>query len=206
MSQKRNDMINPIQPIDANDPSTWKKGEDETWGDKFLRPDRPLTQRHRELARLAALGKSNKEICEKLNYTPSRVSILLTNSKIKDEIERYKDKLFTIDTQTRLKELAPDALNVMEEILTSPSVELKDKENSAKWLLEKVSGKAAQQVDIKGEVSIGVFLDKLDQMKARESLPQSTPINIIPKSSEVVKEESVGDNFEEWLDKNLEPK
>lgn len=194
-------------PLIAKDPETWEKPDDMTWGDKFLIPNKPISYRHKELARMFAHGKTNKEICETLGYTPARVSVLLSNTRIKDEIEHYRDKLFGADVETRLKDLSGDALRVMEGILIDRNLDDKDKESAAKWVLEKVSGKPAQQVDVKQDVSIGVFLDQLDKLKAvgnAQALPPTSAetIDITPKAQD----EPVAppkDSFASWLDENL---
>lgn len=196
--------------LKASDPETWAKPDDVTWGDHFLRPDKPLNQRQRELARLAAHGKTNNEICKLLDYTQGRVSVLLSNTKVKNEIEKYKDKLFGVDAQTRLKELSGDALNVMEGILIDGQIDIEKKESAAKWVLEKTTGKAAQQIEVKGEVNIGVFLDKLDQLKStNKSLPAPEPIDVTPLENEDGVNQEPKEKtpepavFDDWLDKNF---
>jgi len=194
--------------LKAEDPSSWKKPEDETWGDWTLAPGRPLCDRHRELARMMAHGKTNTEIMEKLGYSASRVSVLRTAKKIKDAAEVYRDKLFGVDAQTRLKELSGDALNVMDSILSSKSIPDEDKENAARWVLEKTTGKPAQQIDVTVEASVGVFLDQLDKMKTIPALPASTPIDIIPKGESISVDApekepiKVVGGFSNWLDNN----
>lgn len=193
-------------PINAKDPETWKKPEDMTWGDKALAPNRPLSHRQRELCRMAAHGKMNKEIAEKLNYTQARVSVLLSNSRIKDEIERYRDALFKQDEKTRIKELTPDALNVMEQILVDRNLDLKDKENAARWILEKATGKAAQQIEANHTINIGDLYDKLDQMKVKEKtryLPESEGTEIIDVEPISQEEQQEVDDFASWLEDNL---
>jgi hypothetical protein len=159
---------------------------------------------------MAAQGKRNKDICEALGYTASRVSILLTNRKIKDEIEHYRDQLFTVDAASRLEELSSDALNVMDDILSSQSIPAEDKESAAKWVLEKTTGKPAQQVNVTAELNIGHLLDKLDNMPQAPKLVQPAPIDIIPHDTENTEErpakvtkEPAGPSFVYWLDKNL---
>ena len=183
------------------------KPEDMTYGDYMLRPDRPLSNKHRELARMAAHGKSNKEISDALNLTQSRVCVLLTSTKIKNAIDEYRDKLFAIDADTRMKDLIPDAFNAVEAILKDTNLDSKDKENAARWVIEKVTGKPAQQVDVKSEISIGVLFDKLDNMSLKEATQRapaqlaegdSEPIDIAPQEEPVTL-----DSFDSWLDDNL---
>jgi hypothetical protein len=183
--------------------------DDDTWGNKMLAPNRPLLQRHLELCRMAAHGKTNNEIAEKLGYTASRVSILLSNRRVKDQIHLYRDRLFETDTKTRMKEVATDAMSVIENILTDTNLSVKEKEKAAMWVLEKVDGKAAQQTDINVTGGIGVFLDQLDKMKARgETLdvrarhtPQLTDSGLEATGGEPIKES--GDEFTKWLNTNL---
>lgn len=196
--------------LKASEPDTWEKPDDiDTWGDYMLRPDKPLLQRHLELCRLAAHGKTNNEIAEKLGYTASRVSVLLGNTRIQAQINHYRDRLFQVDTKNRMKELAPDALNVIDGILTDESLSMKEKEKAAMWVIEKVDGKAAQQTDINVAGGIGFFLDKLDQMKA-----QGETINVQYSPTEIPSESSLlepakpdselpTDEFTQWLDKNI---
>lgn len=177
---------------------------DKTWGNNALRPDRPISERHRALARLLALGKRNKEICEILGYTAARVSVLKSEPKILTEVARIRDKLFAVDAEARFKDLAPDALNVVEDILLSDKLPVTDKESTARWLLEKVTGKPAQQVEHTGDLSIGVFLDKLDkQVQQSKAITASST-----KPTEIIdiepKKEEQKDQFADWLDKNMD--
>lgn len=186
---------------------------DDPWDELDLAPNRPLSHRHREVARLAAHGKRNVYIAKKLNYHPGSVSTLLSQPKIQKEIHRVRDRLFSADIQARMKELSNDALDVMEDILLSDHISTADKETAAKWVLEKVSGKAAQQIEHKGEVSIGVFLEKLDSMKSLDKVLEAAPItDIEARDSTTVEKvvegvdnstEASDDAFGAWLDKNL---
>ena len=147
------------------------------------------------------LGSTNNEIAEKLHYSVSRVSVLLGATKVKNEIERIRDRMHEEDLEKRMKHLGPDALNVMEEILTSPTVELAKKENAARWMLEKLTGKASQQIDVSGEITIGHFMDKLDTMR-----DVSAQKSIMGNTSESGDIEVVGekvDKFTDWISKNL---
>jgi len=194
--------------LDTKDPETWEKPEDTTWGDYMLRPDRPLADRHRELARLMAHGKTNQEICTALGYTPGRVSVLKSNTKIKEAAEKYRDQLFTVDTQTRLKEMESDALNVM-----GVDMPVEKKESAAKWVLEKTTGKAAQQIDINHEGSLGIFIEELDKIKGQGGLrpaltttPNVIDVTGVATDTDTTPKEPEGltsDPFDEWLDKNI---
>lgn len=138
---------------------------DATWGDATL--SGPLKPRHRRLAELHAQGYTNNEIVEKLGYSVSRVSILLSNHKVKEEIERVRERIYQDTIAKRLKDLGDPAMNVIEECLTDRSNRWKEnlKADMAKWVVEKLDGKATQKFDV-GENTLSLFLDRLDAAKA----------------------------------------
>lgn len=185
----------------ASEPETWEKPDDVSWGDHFLKPGTPLNARQKQLATMHVLGSTNNEIAEKLHYSVSRVSVLLGATKVKNEIERIRDRMHEEDLEKRMKHLGPDALNVIEELLNDPTVEAAKKESAAKWLLEKLTGKASQQIDVKGEITVGHFLDKLDQMKVvGPAKPEHTKVTG-QTTTEVI--ETTADPMSEWITKNL---
>lgn len=205
MSDDNENDITPPRPLflQASRPDTWEKPDDTTWGDHFLNPARPLNARHRLLAKMVAEGCTTTEIAAKLKYTEARVSVLKSNTRILQLIEQIQDRMFEDDIEKRMKSLGPDALNAIEEILTSDKIDAIKKETSARWLLEKLTGKPAQQIDIKGEITVGHFLDELDKIKSmREvSARQPTPSTEITGTADV--ELPVLDPITTWLDDNI---
>lgn len=142
---------------------------------------KPLKPRHREVARLAALGKRNKEIAEKLNYTPLRVGQIVATAAVQKEIDRYRNKLFEHDVMTRMKDLGQDAVNVLEELLRDPEVSASKKITAAQWLLEKLTGKAKQEVSVESN-TLSAFMETLREMQqAGESLAPE-PIDVTPET------------------------
>jgi DNA-binding CsgD family transcriptional regulator len=147
-------------------------------GDRMLHGE--LKPRHRRLAELAAQGKTNNEIAEILKYTASRVSILLTNSRIREEVERIEERIYEESIGSRLKKLAEPAMNEIERCLTDRSNRYKEqlKQDTAKWVVEKLDGKSTQKYDI-GENMLGVLMDKLDAQKAAGVTPTGARAPII---------------------------
>lgn len=147
-----------------------------------------LSPRHRRLAQLAAEGRPNAAIAKELDYSDSRVSILMKNPYISLEIRRLQDRIFEETIQTRLKSFAEPALNNIHEILTDRTnrVKVSEKADMSKWVVEKLDGKAIQKTDI-GENLLGVFLDRLDARKAQQSLPAardvSPDIEVVPQEA-----------------------
>lgn len=183
------------------------KAEDETWGDHTLVG--PLKPRHRRLAELHAQGVSNNDIATKLDYSVSRVSILLSNHLIKAEVERVRERIYQDTVAKRLKDLADPAMNVIEECLTDKTNRWKEnlKGDMAKWVVEKLDGKAMQKFDV-GENTLALFMDKLDATRAAgKTIDVTTPPQAqittidaefveIPARSEELTEE---DRLRDWV-------
>lgn len=139
--------------------------EELSWGDKMLLPGRPLSPRHKKLAELAASGRTNNEIAAELGYTASRVSILLSNTMIKNEIESIRDRVYE-DTKKRLKEMTRPALDEIEKCLKDESNRYKEnlKVETARWLIEKVDGRPVQSLEL-GASTLAAMMDRLDALK-----------------------------------------
>lgn len=189
--------------IEAELAAAQAKGDAPTvFGDWIESPDGQLSARHRELARMAARGCRNKDICLRLGYTPGRVSILLRNPKIRAEILRYQDRAFDKELGGRLTEIGPDAMDVIESAIRG-ELNLKPGERveHAKWAMEKLTGKATQKHELESG-SLGRLLDKLDQMQnAKEVLELGTEDKGEGVQDVEFKE---ADPVTNWLDENLD--
>lgn len=139
-----------------------------------------LKPRHKEIARLHALGHTNNEICEKLGYSQSRISILLHNPVIRNEVDRYRNKLYEKDLISALKDLGHLSLEVVEEMLKSKE-RLSAKVDTAKWVLEKVTGKAKQEVALESN-TFAAFMEMQRQMLEMNSA--SPTLDVTPPSEE----------------------
>lgn len=152
------------------------------WPTKQFDPARPLSPRAREACRLAATGMKQGEIRKKLGFSQSWLSLLLKSEKGQAEIERFHDKLFERAVADRIKELGTPAMNVFEDVLTTNNPEVKPalKLDAAKWVAEKISGKAKQEVEYTNNVFVQ-FLDGLKQMKDAGQIIEvsSTPAKVL---------------------------
>lgn len=140
--------------------------EEMSWGDRMLTHQQTLSPRHRKLCELAAQGLPNKKIAEQLSYTDSRVSILLSNTQIRNEVDRIRERIYEDTVGRRLKGMAQPALDELERCLSDKNNKYKEplKVETAKWIIEKLDGKAVQKHDI-GENMLAVMMDRLDAMK-----------------------------------------
>ncbi len=139
-----------------------------SWGDRLLVQREELSPRHRKLCELAAQGKSNKEIKAELGYkSDSQVSIILSNTRVRAEIDKLKERIWEETIGTRLKKMAEPALAEIERCLNDKSNRYKEnlKIETSKWIIEKLDGKPMQKMDI-GENMLSVLMDRLDSMKS----------------------------------------
>ena len=182
-----------------------------SWGADSLNPSTLLSARQKELARLISIGKTNKEIAETLGYSTTWLSRLAHSPKIIKEVERLQDKLFDCTIGERLSEMGSTAASVIEEILTSsdPYIKPQLKAETARWVLEKLTGKPKQEIETK-DGNLTDFMTLLKQMKegqqnhlslatdearnAGSSLSTSSYIDISPKEK---------DPLEIWIDENI---
>lgn len=162
-------------------------------------PDAPLSPRHRKLAELLASGARNKDIQEILGYSASRVSILRHSAPIAAEVTRIMNRMFEEGVAPRLRRLAEPALGVIEQVITDDRnrVTLKEKADVAKWMLEKVDGKAVQKHEVSGGVLLSV-MDKLDSMRhAGQVIDVTAQRAILPAVPQVQERELTPEEKEE---------
>lgn len=165
-----------------------------------------LTPRHRRLAQLAAQGVSKSKISRELGYSPTRITNLLKNPLISEEVLRLQDRLFEETIESRLKSFSEVALDNIRMILTdrTNAVKVSEKMALSQWLVEMLNGKATQKVEA-GENMLALFLDRLEARSApREVVPRSErklPDLLIEArpATEVITPHSEGD-LTQWVD------
>jgi len=164
-----------------------------------------LSARHREFCRLIVRGATGREIMEKLGYSESRVSVLKNDPLIQSEIERLEDRLFEEDLNSRLKNLGPIAIGVLEDVLTSndPSIKPHVKREAATWVVEKLTGKPRGEINVESNSLTG-FMDLIKQMQERgegfdtATIAKVDPVPLIEDSTQ-----KSGTDWDKWLDENI---
>lgn len=126
-----------------------------------------LSPRHRRFAQLVASGATGTAIKEETGYSDSRISVLKKDPHITAEIARIQERIYEETIGSRLKTFAEPALAVLERALTDKTNRVKESEkiDVAKWVIEKIDGKATQKYDV-GENMLSVLMDRLDSIKA----------------------------------------
>lgn len=156
----------------AEDKSTWTRADDMTAADWQIRPGRPMSARHKELARLFFVGKSNVYISERMGLTTARISLLRNHTQIKLEISRLQEKAFELTISERLTDMGPAAADTIEHILTGddPNVKIPLKKETAIWVLEKLSGKASQSINHESS-TLDKFYNLMADIKEGRAVP-----------------------------------
>ncbi len=151
------------------------KPEDMSWGDYFYRRRSVLKPRHQEFARLLFLGKTNAEIAETLGYTNTTVTLLSQQTDIRNEVARLQEKAFERTIGERLKECGPAAMDVIEEVLLAPDTKKQLKKDTAVWVIEKLTGKAKQEIDVSSS-TLTSFYELLDSQRQSGHPKDVTPV------------------------------
>lgn len=134
---------------------------------------------HREIIRRLVLGQGNKEIARALDITPVTVSYVKNSElgkKKRAELQHSMDEDVK-DVTSRIQDIAPKALDVLENIIAGNDQEfggqmisVKDRYRASKDVLEKAGHVAPNKVQgaVAHAVIDGDYLDKLKQ-RAKEA-------------------------------------
>lgn len=125
-----------------------------------------LSERHRNVLRLYALGYTIDEIAKKLNYTKAAVGYVV-NSKagqFHTELIRNKVDEEIFDAAKRVRKLAPMALDVIEDILSDSEVPSAVRLRAAQDALDRAGYGAVKKMDIRS-TSLSLTPNDLDEIK-----------------------------------------
>ena len=192
-------------------------GDERPVFDAELRTENPeapslgLRARYLEIARLHALGFTNNEICSQLGYTAAWMSTVLRDPFIQSEVEKYRERLFDGDVQTRLKEAAIDGARLIHNIINDQKEKATTRLDAAKWANEKAFGKARQEVTVESG-TLNSFMDMLREMRRRGESIDVTPeqgeaLAVLSEGTESAKAQGSDapqpNKFDAWLTDNL---
>lgn len=126
-----------------------------------------LNQKHHEILRLALLGYSNVQIAERLNCTPATVSIVRNSGLGKQQAAIFKAVAdqHALDTARRIRELAPDAIEAIQEIMNNEDTPANVRLNAARDILDRSGFAAPKQVNV-SSTNINLTGDDLEGLKA----------------------------------------
>jgi len=128
-----------------------------------------LWQRSHEILGLALQGMKNSEIAELLNITPVTVSNTLNSDLGKQKLARMRegrDEEY-VQINEKVKELTHKALDIYNEIFTSPSVDAKLKKETADTVTLDIAGmRAPTKIDTRSS-SLHATVSEVEEFKRR---------------------------------------
>lgn len=170
------------------EPTPTIEEEKKSWGDKLIaNPDK---YRYETVAYMAASGMDQKRIAEQMDMTQAWVSTIMGNTYVKNRVKEIQKEQWGGNIETRFKQGLPKAMDVVENVI-STSGDDRLRLDASKWLLEKVTGKASQQVNVEGNL-LGDLISQLDEMRDAKGT-----------EDEIVIEETERDDMDEWILNNV---
>lgn len=110
-----------VRPLEASDLELLSK-ERGTQKPKTMSSLSRLSERHRNLARLLAIGKPGWECAAITGYTESHISILQSDPAMQNLIKHYREEVDIVYTQTneKIAQLAGTAVDILQDRLEDP--------------------------------------------------------------------------------------
>lgn len=158
----------------------------------YIRP------RHKEIARRLVLGQTQTEICRDLNMSTSRMSIICNSPLFKIlvsklEEERNQD---TVDVGKQLREIAPNALEIVERTMYNGATEsLKLK--AAESILDRAGFSTINKAQIEVSHVPTENFTKEELIKLVAARFQKMSAEKEAKELEIIKAESIEVKFDE---------
>jgi hypothetical protein len=169
--------------------------------------DAPLSEKsieelnygHKLVALLIYSGASTLDIAQELGSTAQNIELFESNRLIRQQIEIYKTRFQLTDTNSKLKEMLDPGLKLLKDVIMgSTQIDEAKRVDTIKWLIEKLTGKPAQQIDVNQNVNFGNILDEMKKMRESRSLSNQADsvIDVTPgpTASEIKKS-----TYEKWL-------
>ena len=146
-----------------------------------------LSERHRNLARLLAMGKPDWECAVITGYTASRISILKSDPAMKNLIKHYseeKDIVF-VQAHEKMAQVASTALDVLQERLEDPEAVAEMSTGQLLSIIEVSADRSGLGPSSKSEVSVNVNIaDRLEAARRRAREASSRVIDVTPSVEE----------------------
>lgn len=159
-----------------------------------------LSHAQRLVALLLTCGASTLDIALELNTTAQEIESFEGNLLIGQQMELYKERFFSSDANSRLKGMLPPGLKFLSDVIENGSaVDPEKRLDTVKWLIEKLTGKPAQQIDLNQNMNFGNLLDEMKKMReAQAALPQSANTEVIDVTPRA-KLPAPKNDYKKWL-------
>jgi hypothetical protein len=146
---------------------------DEAWNRRIGEAE--LSPRQKKVVYLAALGRSNSAIAEELNYDIATVQRIISLPGVRSRIAHKQEMLFQNDVKGHVRTLMNKAYGTLDEILSNDEEKASVRLEAAKYVIDRVAGKATQTVDVKVSL-LGEFMRKLDSQEREVQGILNTPV------------------------------
>ena len=181
-----------------------------SWGDRLIK--NTSRYRYETVAHLAATGMQQNEIAKQIGMTPAWVSTVMSTTYVKQKTKEIQEKYWGGSIEKRFKQSVPKAFGVMEEVMVTS-----EKDNvrldAAKWLLEKVTGKATQSVNVESN-SLTDLLTALKNMDEQEAAERQVNEDVLEIEGRSLgpgdaskygeeKQKKPVDPMDEWINANV---
>ena len=172
-----------------------------------------LPIRDQIVAYLTVEGWTIDEIATAINVMPESIRLKLTDERIIEKQKALSYKLFSEDTDKRLKDILPRALDVLCEILEDTTAKPQIKISAAQDVIDRVLGKPKQTVEHQGSL-VRAMLEKLNASPEEAIAVDFTEVSsenkllANPNEARPSPDVRANPNFQEdpvdsWIKKNL---
>lgn len=115
---------------------------------------------------MVASGSAQRTIAAELNYTESRISVILSKPEVQAKIKQIRDEHWGGNLQKRFAAVAPKAMDFFTDVVSGAApAKVSERLDASKWLLEKVTGKPKQEYEGDGAGSVLQLLQALDALR-----------------------------------------
>jgi len=105
------------------------------WSDRLIDGQKPLSAGLKKMAKFIAADVSDELIAKNLLMTVEQVKILRQSTAVKTAVHRFKDSFHEERPEKRIYELAPLALDAIEEMITNPNTPAKVRLAASLWVM-----------------------------------------------------------------------
>jgi hypothetical protein len=133
------------------------------------------THQHDLMILMASYGHSTKDIAEYLDVLPITVNNCVNLPENRTRIRKAQERLYGKDIRKRIQAMLHKSLDLMDEVLDSPTAKEQVRVDVAKYLLDQGVGKAKQEFEHSGSL-LAEFLTKLDDIKDTSRSAKETKV------------------------------
>lgn len=171
-------------------------------------PSRGYVDRWRLIALYKVYGYTNGQIARHLGYSDAGISLALQHEFVQTEMTRLRSEFVTPDALETLKRATSSAALRLERAIIDPHS--KEGHDAAKYVLDKVTGKARQEVQHESGTLLN-FMELVRDLNKRTGSNLPLPaagdrtIDVTPGASGPLQplDAEPRSKFDAWLDANL---